>query len=46
MIIVLFRGLFPVKCELWDSAEAWWQFPNKYKYSHEAISFRKKKEAN
>lgn len=43
----MFKGSFPVKCELWDSAEAWWQFPNKDKYSHETISFSKgKKEAN
>lgn len=39
----MFKGLFPVRCELWDSAEAWWQFPNKDKYSHETISFSKEK---
>lgn len=45
-IILLFRELFLVKCERGDSAEAWWRFSNKDKYGHEAISFRKKKEAN
>ena len=38
-MIILFRELFLVKCELGDSAEAWCQFPNKDKYGHEAISF-------
>lgn len=45
--MVLFRGLSLVKRELGDSAEAWWQFPNKDKYGHEAISLsEKKREAN
>lgn len=42
-MIILFRGLFLVKCELGDSAGAWWQFPNKDKYNQGAISFRGKK---
>lgn len=45
-MIILFRGVLLVKCEPGDSAEAWWQFPNKDKYGHETISFRGEKEAN
>lgn len=45
-VIILFRGLLLVKCEPGDSAEAWWQFPNKDKYGHKTIPFRGEKKAN